>query len=163
MKNYFKNKYDELEHVISEQNNDYVINGFGRQHAVNVLLIEDSPIDALFFNTRIAQSKSASCYDVVHTKKLSKAIRLLKKKRFDIAVLDLQLPDTSGDSSVSKIRSLFPDLPIVVLTGSDDYTTAVKTLRAGAQDFLVKGRADSNALCCAMEFAINKKQTEEQY
>jgi signal transduction histidine kinase len=55
-----------------------------------------------------------------------------------------------------------PDLPIVVLTGLNDRVTALEAVRQGAQDYLVKGKIDSNLLVRAIGYAIERSNTLKQ-
>ncbi len=54
-----------------------------------------------------------------------------------------------------------PQVPIIVLTGADDDVQAAKALREGAQDYLVKGRENSELLLRSVRYAIQRKQSEE--
>jgi len=60
-----------------------------------------------------------------------------------------------------RTHAAVPNLPIVVLSGLGDEELAVRALHEGAQDYLVKGRVDSNLLIRAMRYAIERKQAED--
>jgi signal transduction histidine kinase len=81
---------------------------------------------------------------------------------FDVVLLDLGLPDSQGFATVATMRAAVPHVPIIVLTGLDDLDLAVRAVREGAQDYLVKGTGTVDALERAMYYAIERKNLEEQ-
>ncbi|MBI3932851.1 MAG: sigma-54-dependent Fis family transcriptional regulator [Acidobacteria bacterium] len=62
----------------------------------------------------------------------------LEKGRYDLVLLDVWLPQMDGLTTLSRIRTLDPDLPVVVISGHGSIETAVKAVRMGAQDFVEK-------------------------
>ena len=58
---------------------------------------------------------------------------------YDVILLDLGLPDAQGLEAIRRIRAAASRAPLVVLTGHDDDTMAVRALQEGAQDYLIKG------------------------
>jgi ActR/RegA family two-component response regulator len=67
------------------------------------------------------------------------------------------LPDSSGLNTLIKVHTEAPEMPIVVLTGLADEAVSAEALRQGAQDYLVKGRVDSNVLVRAMRYSTQSK------
>lgn len=130
------------------------------ENAVHVLLVEDDDIDAeavLRFLDR-----SALHFVTIHERCLQDALIASEKKTFNIILLDLGLPDSNGLDGVDKLREKMPCLPIVVLTGLDDQARASLAMRAGAQDYLVKGKFDQESLERSIRYAIERQcvQTE---
>jgi len=66
------------------------------------------------------------------------ALQRVQKGAFDLLVLDLNLPVVSGSEVLSKVRSGNPDIPILILTATDEVTERVACLDAGADDYLTK-------------------------
>lgn len=81
---------------------------------------------------------------------------------FQLVLLDLSLPDSTGLDTVQSMRVAAPDLAIVVLTGHDDDALAAQALEAGAQDYLSKGQLDSDALRRAVRHAIVRRKLERK-
>src|SRR6185436_15070264 len=92
---------------------------------------------------------------------MSAAADLIKHNQFDIALLDLSLPDSSGIDSVITLDRLVPDTPIVVLSGMTDVNTAMETISLGAQDYLVKGEFDEKLLYKTIQYSIERKRMLE--
>ncbi|MFN0149924.1 MAG: sigma-54-dependent transcriptional regulator [bacterium] len=66
------------------------------------------------------------------------ALETLRAEAFDLAILDVRLPDTDGVSLLEKARALRPDLPVVMMSGNASIDIAVRAVRLGAFDFLEK-------------------------
>ena len=66
------------------------------------------------------------------------AIRILETESMDAVLLDIVLPGMSGLEALSRIRTRWPGLPVVMISGQGDEEVAKETLRAGAFDYVVK-------------------------
>jgi len=66
------------------------------------------------------------------------AIRILETESMDAVLLDIVLPGMSGLEALSRIRTRWPGLPVVMVSGQDDEEVAKETLKAGAFDYVVK-------------------------
>lgn len=64
--------------------------------------------------------------------------RLLSSHGADVVLLDLTMPLVSGEELLGMVTVQFPDVPVIVLTGNDDLNTAVRCMKSGAFDYLVK-------------------------
>jgi DNA-binding NarL/FixJ family response regulator len=127
-----------------------------------VLLIEDNPGDALLLREALIDLGGALVLDLVHVGRLDDGLRRLRQEEFDAILLDLSLPDAHGLDTVARMQAAAPRLPIVVLTGLDDDAAALEAVRAGAQDYLVKGQIDGRLLIRALRYAIERKLTQEE-
>jgi two-component sensor histidine kinase/DNA-binding response OmpR family regulator len=129
---------------------------------IQILLVEDNPGDARLLQEMLADITSPS-FELTHLERLGEALRCLGlgKERFDAILLDLSLPDEQGFDTFVQTHTQAPQVPIIVLTGLDDEALAMKAVRKGAQDYLVKGQVDANLLVRATRYAIERKQAEE--
>lgn len=127
---------------------------------IRVLLIEDNPGDARLIQEMLAEADSTR-FELECVDNLSTGIDRLAKGSIDVIFLDLSLPDSQGLDTLHKILTLPMELPIiVVLTGTDDEALEVQAIRAGAQDYLIKGQIDSNLLVRAIRYAMERHQTQ---
>lgn len=124
-----------------------------------ILLIEDNPADAQLLQRMLTEAKRFS-FDLEQADQLSDGLHRLSSNDFDIILLDLSLPDSKGLDTFDKALACAQQIPIVVLSGLDDETLALKAVRAGAQDYLFKGKIDSDLLTRAIHYAIERKRTE---
>ena len=119
--------------------------------------MEDNPGDARLLRAYLAEADAAS-FQLTHEERLSAAIERLAADSFDVVLLDLSLPDSHGLDTLRRAHAATPSTPIVVLTGYDDETQAVRAVVEGAQDYLVKGNVDSNLLVRSMRYAVERQR-----
>lgn len=131
--------------------------------AKRVLLVEDEP-DHAFLVIRQLASAWGSEIDVVRASTLAEAGERLGQGGIWSVLLDLSLPDSTGLETLRAVRRLDAVTPVVVLTGLDDDGVGLAALQAGAQDYLVKGRARPEELIRALRFASERvdRQRAEQ-
>jgi DNA-binding NarL/FixJ family response regulator len=123
----------------------------------NLLLIEDNPGDVRLIQTILKKAGSQIVeMSLVHADRLATGLNELEKREFDIILLDLGLPDAQGLEALIAIFQQAPDIPIIVLTGNQDEILALQAIRAGAHDYLVKGRLDGELLTRALRYAIER-------
>ncbi|HEY6392919.1 MAG TPA: response regulator [Bryobacteraceae bacterium] len=127
---------------------------------IRVLLVEDNPGDVRLF-LELLRETGAGHVKLEHVDRLSAALERLSNQTFDILLLDLSLPDAHGLDTLVRAHAHAPSVPIVVLTGLDDQALAVKAVRAGAQDYLVKGRVDGDLLVRSMRYATERARALE--
>lgn len=101
-----------------------------------VLLIE--PKDSDREKCRRAIVSQGPLYDVETASCASDAIELFMAKKFDVVVMNYDLPDAEGDELTRQLMRRNPECPIVVMTAVDSPELALKVLRAGAMDYLPK-------------------------
>ena len=133
---------------------------------IHVLLIEDNPGDAFLIRKMLTDATTASgrayVYHIAWAERLGAGLDVLAREATDIVLCDLTLPDSSGLETPARVQAAAPLTPIVVMTSLDDEETAVQSVHAGAQDYLVKGQVDGLTLRRAIQYARERKQTLEQ-
>ena len=127
---------------------------------IRVLLVEDNPGDARLF-TELLRDAGASDLTLVQVDRLAAALDRLRCDSFDVMLLDLSLPDADGLDTLVRAHARAPKIPIVVLTGHDDEAVAVRAVRAGAQDYLVKGHVDGELLVRSIRYASERGRALE--
>src|SRR5688572_8117718 len=111
------------------------------QEPIKVLLVEDDDEYARLLRWFLEEAGGGDTrFMEAHARRLEKAVDLLDHARFDVILLDLSLPDSSGLATLDAVHACNPRVPIVVLTGVDDEAIAMKAVRSGAQDYLIKSR-----------------------
>jgi PAS domain S-box-containing protein len=129
------------------------------QQPLSVLLIEDNPGDARLIREMLADVP-AGRVRLQHAERLAAGLERLDSA--DVVLLDLSLPDSHGLETFQRLRDAAPRVPVVVLTGLDDETVAVRAVQEGAQDYLPKGQVDGQLLVRSMRYAIERKRAEEE-
>ncbi|MCZ6700060.1 MAG: PAS domain S-box protein, partial [bacterium] len=99
-------------------------------------------------------------FEVLHAGRLSEASKSLGNGNFDVVLLSVSLPDSSGLGAVSKVHNAAPDVPLVVLCDPADEEFALDAVRNGAQEHLIRGQGDANLLKRSIRYAIERKQAD---
>ena len=119
-----------------------------------ILLVEDDPLFANLVAS-ILQEASAE-FDVEYAPRLSTALARIARDHIRLIVADLQLPDSSGPTTVRFLRGAAPAVPIVVLSGVDDVDVALEAVREGADEYVVKGRFSVESLVWLVRLILER-------
>ncbi|MFK7827277.1 MAG: response regulator [Oligoflexales bacterium] len=118
-----------------------------------ILLIEDDEIDQRMIISQLPD------FDISCSQSMEEAAENLSTDLFDIVLLDLNLPDSSGINTYVMIRAEAEDTPIIVLSGMDQDEIASQAIRLGAQDFVSKDRIpDKKRFFNTIDFAIQRSK-----
>ena len=127
---------------------------------VRILLVEDNAIDARLLREMVRQA-GAGRFHLEHAGLLAEGLDFLSQQQFDVVLLDLSLPDARGIETVTRVHAHAPKVPIVVLTSLDDEAIGVRAVRAGAQDYLIKGRVGGDLLVRSVRYACERARAVE--
>src|SRR3954452_19972463 len=125
-----------------------------------IILIEDSADYARAVKTMLDYPRGAAAYAVTHFTQLADALAYVPACQACCVLLDLNLPDAAGIEAVHALQDAAPLIPIVVLTGVDDDQLALDAMHAGAQDYLVKARADVDLITRSIRYAMERARSE---
>lgn len=126
-----------------------------------VLLVEDNPGDARLAveYMREAPVFQVDC-DSVST--LVEGLDLVSKKHYDVVLLDLTLPDSTGFATFKKFYTQAPHIPIIVLSAQEDELLAREIVHHGGQDSMPKDLMSGPLMRRAIRHAIERKQIDEE-
>ncbi len=125
-----------------------------------LLLVEDNIGDFILVSEYLKMVLPES--KLVHAKTLMAALTAMGKNEFDIILLDLSLPDSSGVDSITDIISLAQGRPVIVLTGFSDKQFGVDSLKLGVQDYLIKDEVTPAILLKSISYSIERKKNQQQ-
>lgn len=126
---------------------------------IHTLLVEDNPQDAHEIRELVTEMPSVH-FVWENAARLEDAKHLLREEPFDLVLLDLFLSDSEGLDTYIHLHPHALCLPVVVLTDLNDETLALEAVKAGAQDYLIKGQVDGPLVVRAFRSAIERKRTE---
>jgi len=128
---------------------------------LRVLVIEDNQGDADLIREALPETGPVG-FHIEAVSRLSEALTRLKSGGIDIIVLDLGLPDSQGLETFHRLREATSQIPVIILTGTDNQGMAITAVREGAQDYLVKGQIGGGQLTRTMRYAVERKKTEDE-
>jgi diguanylate cyclase (GGDEF)-like protein/PAS domain S-box-containing protein len=105
-----------------------------QQPLISLLIVEDEP--RYLESTRLLISQYVHSIDTAITG--AQAFALLEQRAYDLALLDLRLPDASGHEIMAYIRQHHPHCRVIVMSGDSQIESAIQSLRLGAYDYLRK-------------------------
>lgn len=125
----------------------------------NILVIEDNPGDFALIEDYILDYISYP--NIVNATSFGEARSLAAEDtvKFDLIMLDLTLSDKKGAELIEGIVEIFPDYPIIVLTGYTDFEFSVKSLSLGVSDYLLKDELSASSLYKSIIYNIERKKT----
>jgi len=130
---------------------------------ISLLLVEDNPGDARLIREMLAgPAYFGMTFQLHQVEILSAAIQACSNHLFDVILLDLNLPDASGLETLQSLNGMFPQIPIIVLTGLNDAELTMQSVQHGAQDYVTKEECTSQLLTRAIYYAIERKRIEAQ-
>lgn len=123
-----------------------------------ILLIEDNPADADLIN--IFLKDVGFKFELHQAETLQEGFEIIENRGIELALLDLTLPDSSGFKTVTAFLKRAPQVPLIVLTGLNNEIIGNQAIKAGAQDFLVKGQIDEKQLGRSIRYALQRFKTQ---
>lgn len=126
------------------------------KETIRVLIVEDNP-DLSFL---MSESLKARGYESRRAASLREAREILSEERFDVVLLDLDLPDSKGASTVKDVYKGNEHIPFIAVTGRYTEELAAEVLASGAQDYLIKGKYEDDTLERVISYSIERKKTE---
>lgn len=128
---------------------------------LNILIIEDESDSIALLHTLLGKS-SLPIAKIESAKSLKDALELLNDNHFDVALMDLNLPDSRGLDTLVSVREKYPRMAIVVITGEYGDDFGLKVIAMGAQEYLIKGMYDKFALVKSIHYALERKKAEHE-
>lgn len=125
-----------------------------------VLLIEDNPGDVRLVREMLAEPQGIA-FSLEWVDSLEAGLQRIAQGGIDLVLLDLGLPDSVGLDTLRRLRAGIPrSIAVVVMSGLNEEELAVQAVQEGAQDYLVKGRFDSDLLIHSIRYAIERQEAE---
>jgi sigma-B regulation protein RsbU (phosphoserine phosphatase) len=126
---------------------------------LNILLIEHDPDFARYLGEMLGQVRDLTV-NMRWAADLTAALAELHATTFDVAMLDLYVPDGAGLANIPLIRNQAPHVPIIAVGESDDEIVALEAVDAGAQDYLVKNQLTPVWLERSIRYSIGRHRTD---
>jgi len=131
------------------------------ENVIHILLIEDNLGDIRLIQEMIKDLENTTIRLIVQ-KDLSTGIQYLNQHKFHLILLDLSLPDSHGIDTIERILKRVDEIPIIVLTGTDNLMLAIEAVKSGAQDYLIKGNINRMLLERSIYYSIERHKIMEK-
>lgn len=128
---------------------------------IRVLLLEDNEGDSRL-QKELLNIAYPGKYEIIVVVTLKDGLVSLKNEKFDVVLADLNLPDSDGVNTVTNIQNQNESIPIVILSGENSEELALRTVKMGVQDYLIKGQGDGYLISRALDYAIERKRNEQK-
>jgi two-component system, sensor histidine kinase and response regulator len=129
---------------------------------LKVLLVEDNAADARLIQESLAE-RSDEPFDLETVETLDMGLKRLSAGGIDAMLLDLGLPDSFGAETFARARARALGVAIIILTGLNDDSLALKLVQGGAQDFVAKVDVSGNNLTRAILYAVERERLEQEF
>ncbi|MGA0041960.1 MAG: sigma-54-dependent transcriptional regulator [Flavobacteriaceae bacterium] len=124
-----------------------------------ILVIEDEEAIRRVLKKILTEQDAA--YDVYVAANGIDGLHEIEKQQFDLVLCDIKMPKMDGIEVLQNIKSIQPDLPVIMISGHGDLETAVGTMRMGAFDYISKP-PDLNRLMTTISHALSRKTLEQE-
>ncbi len=128
---------------------------------LKILLVDDDIEDSTSTRNMLTEGFDTQC-EIRCAKSMSESLQLVEEESFEIILLDLELPDSTGLDTLRQLRQTHPGAAVLIISGLQDEALAVQAVQNGAQDYLIKGQINSQALSRAIRYAIERHRVQEQ-
>ncbi|MCA9732479.1 MAG: response regulator [Deferribacteres bacterium] len=127
--------------------------------SIKLLLVEDDRVDQLAFKRVVERNNLGFEYTIANT--LREARDILQTQRFDVIITDFNL----GDGDALEVMQYTKDMPVIVATGVGDEEIAVKAMKEGACDYLIKDRKQNyiKTLPLTIENVLKTRKMQHQF
>ena len=134
---------------------------------MKILVIDDSKEDRDLIITHIKKSRKKEKITTDESNCLEDALKKIKLNNYDVIILDLILPKTDGIETVKKVvehlKKIKKDVPIIVLTGVEDYKIGREARLLGIKDYLIKDEIQEKDLIRSLSFAVRGNHVRKRF
>jgi CheY-like chemotaxis protein len=128
--------------------------------SLQILMIEDNPADAALTEHHL--NDAAIKFELRRAEGLFEGIQACINSKPDVVLLDLTLPDSSGFKTLTTFLERVKNVPVVLMTGVFNEIIGNQAVRAGAQDYLVKGQFDGRLLGRSIRYALQRFKEQQR-
>ena len=137
--------------------------------SLKILIIEDDEDDAFYIKDLLKEGLGEPAPIIDHRPSISSGLKTLNPFQYDLAMFDYRLGEINGIELLRSFREQGCDIPIILFTGQGDQEVAVEAMKAGATDYLTKGKLSIESVTQSIRYALGlrkeadlRKQTEEK-
>jgi sigma-B regulation protein RsbU (phosphoserine phosphatase) len=126
---------------------------------LKILLLEPDPDFGRLIQGILVDATGAT-FKVSPVATIEEALGKVGDGGYDLALVDLALPDGAGLANIKRLEAVAPRLPVIVLGQSSDEAVAIEAMHEGAQDYLVKSQLNPQLLGRAIRYAVERQRAD---
>ncbi len=131
------------------------------EHLVSILLVDDDEEDYIITRDILSEIEDWR-FDLKWVSEYDTALQVIETSRFDVCLVDYHLGARNGLELLSEVIGSGCKTPMILLTGQADREVDIQAMRAGAADYLVKGRIDSSLLERSIRYSMREQEAKEK-
>ena len=128
---------------------------------VRILCVEDNDLDFILIRKHLRDARFSAPVEIQRARNIGEAVSLAGavegRVPFDIALLDLSLPDSRGAETYRRLRAAAPRVAVAILSGNNDEELALDLVQNGAQDYLPKDSLTPDLLKRCIIYAMKRQ------
>lgn len=124
---------------------------------INILVIEDHEADTELIKYYL--NEAGFKHNFFSSETLSEGIDIIKENKIDLVLLDLSLPDSNGFNTLRSFLSQVNHIPVIIMTNTNNEVVGIQSVKAGAQDFLIKGDFNNRSLIRTIRYSLQRFKT----
>lgn len=136
-------------------------NSISMETTQTLLIVDDSQADRKIYRRYLSKDPHQH-YTVFEANCAEQGLTLCQSQQFDVVLLDFRLPDMSGLQALKAIKQQHPQTIVVMLTAHGDEQIAVRAMKGGAQDYLVKDGLKQDGLQRTVRNVLHQAQLQQQ-
>jgi PAS domain S-box-containing protein len=125
-----------------------------------ILIVDDSAVDRATYRRYLLQKEEV--YTILEAELGIEGLDLCQRYQPDLMLVDYRLPDVDGVAFLTELQTQPQPPPVIILTGQGNESIAVETMKAGAQDYLIKGHLTAEKLRIAVTSVLEKAELRAQ-
>ena len=131
------------------------------RESLKILIVEDDEDDAFFIKDILKEGLGEPAPLIDHYSSIGSSLEQLNPFHYDLAMFDYRLGEINGIELLRNIRKQGCDIPIILFTGQGDQEVAVEAMKAGATDYLTKGKLSIESVTQSIRYALGLRKEAE--
>ncbi len=129
----------------------------GNSNGRHILIVDDEPL----VRRSLSELLTLYGYTVTTASNGKEALDCLKSYTADITIADMKMPEMDGVQLLKEIKNIYPDMPVILITGYGSIQNAVDAMREGAYDYIIKPIVDTE-IKLVIERLLKTRQLQEE-
>jgi two-component system, NtrC family, response regulator AtoC len=130
------------------------------QIKTNITIVEDNELYTFLFREQLKDSLNFNLNVYYSAEEYLKNLDF--EENIDVVILDYNLPGLNGYQTLKQIKKNSPQTEVIILSGQNDIQAAVDIMKAGAFDYIVKGKEASEKVIVSINQALNRQYIKKE-